>query len=144
MHPDAKVFKVSIALIALVLLPTCGPVSTTVKRRTCDAETLLCEARLVDVAFPLNVKIKALEHHPKNTSAAVNQSVWFETTLKTEALISFYKTQMERLGWKQGPILWTIDERATLIFEKPSRLGLVLIDQRPSNHTLVTCSVVCR
>ncbi len=140
-----KASRILFTLPLVLLLPACGLENKTSKRRNFNAETLLCEARLVDVAFPLNVEIRNLTPHKNDMNTSTHQSVYFETTMKTEELISFYKSQMERLGWKQGPIVWTdeahpIDERTILVFEKPARLTLVTIDAHSRGHLSVTCS----
>jgi hypothetical protein len=83
-----------------------------------------CEARLVDVPFPLQVIPKELDFSAEDATAHV--AVEFYTTLSGDQLGDFYHKEMEQYGWKELCVFNVVDERL-LLFEKPFKFCVISI-----------------
>lgn len=85
-----------------------------------------CEARLIDIPFPFDVSPVELELFSKNSDIRAQNVIEFITTLSREQLGEFYRTETERLGWKELSIFETANE-SLYIFEKPFKYCIITI-----------------
>lgn len=130
--------RVAYIFVAICFLPACQQGDDHFAVRLLPAN--FNEARLVDMPFPLGIVLKEHAKKENQKSATSSYSVSFETAETVEALFSFYRTEMERLGWQMVTVFWLADNSLTMLFERPSKIAIIDVVSRSKNQ-LVTCHV---
>lgn len=126
-----KFFRASWSFLLLLLVTGCNKKKNMVHHGPVSS----CEARLVDVPFPLAVTPRELGIIVDDHS---NQDVIieFKTALSRDELGGFYHKEMEQYGWKELSICNAVDEQL-LLFEKPFKFCIISIRCKGNNTTII-------
>lgn len=124
-----KAFYTTFLMISVLLCAGCRSKKKVVHREAVSS----CEARLVDVPFPLEAMPRDLDFAPVGHCGMVSNkqdahaqvAVEFYTALSSNELIHFYHREMEQLGWKELSV-FTIQDESILLYEKPFKLCFII------------------
>jgi len=87
----------------------------------------LKEAKLADIPIPLSVE--PLEEFANDVDVSNQVVLGYSSAMPSEDLFSFYKQEMERLGWQHIASFDEYEKMRMLNFTKPSKFCSVLISK---------------
>lgn len=93
------------------------------------------ESKLIDIPFPLNVKLYNLSIEPNDKKFGIR----FTSNSPQFDLSNFYRCEMEYLGWQEKGILNGYE--SGLLFSKPSKMCMILIKSVSYKHNKVEVSL---